>query len=75
MVAALNDSGFLIYLQPISKDNPGAKVVITIKQGEKRSFGVGGVGNIVTRACRGAGESAQTLLVFGAGSRAEKTKK
>ena len=27
MIAALNDSGFLIYLQPISKDNPGAKVI------------------------------------------------
>lgn len=35
MVAALNDSGFLIYLQPISKDNPNAKVVITVKQGER----------------------------------------
>jgi hypothetical protein len=34
LVAALNDSGFLIYLQAISKDNPGAKVVITVKQGE-----------------------------------------
>lgn len=34
MIAALNDSGFLIYLQPISKDNPGATVVITVKQGE-----------------------------------------
>jgi len=34
MVAALNDSGFLIYLKPISKDNPGAKVKFTIKQGE-----------------------------------------
>lgn len=34
MIAALNDSGFLIYLQPISSDNPGATVVITVKQGE-----------------------------------------
>ena len=34
MVAALNDSGFLIYLKPLDKDNPGAKVVFTIKQGE-----------------------------------------
>lgn len=34
MVAALNDSGFLIYLKPIDKDNPGTKVVFTIKQGE-----------------------------------------
>jgi hypothetical protein len=34
MVAALNDSGFLIYLKPIDKDNPGTKVVFTVKQGE-----------------------------------------
>jgi hypothetical protein len=34
MVAALNDSGFLTYLKPITKDNPGATVTITIKQGE-----------------------------------------
>ena len=33
MIAALNDSGFLIYLQAISKDNPGAAVKITVKQG------------------------------------------
>jgi Ni,Fe-hydrogenase III component G len=35
MVAALNDSGLLIYLQPMSKDNPGSTVTITIKQGDK----------------------------------------
>lgn len=34
MVAALNDSGFLIYLKPVDKDNPGSRVVFTIKQGE-----------------------------------------
>jgi hypothetical protein len=34
MVAALNDSGFLIYLKPVDADNPGSKVVFTIKQGE-----------------------------------------
>lgn len=34
MVAALNDSGFLVYLKPIDNDNPGTKVVFTIKQGE-----------------------------------------
>ncbi len=34
MIAALNDSGFLVYLKPIDKDNPGTKVVFTIKQGE-----------------------------------------
>lgn len=34
MVSALNDSGFLIYLKPVDKDNPGSKIVFTIKQGE-----------------------------------------
>jgi hypothetical protein len=34
MVAALNDSGFLVYLKPIDNDNPGTKVVFTVKQGE-----------------------------------------
>jgi hypothetical protein len=34
MVAALNDSGFLIYLKPVDRDNPGSRVVFTIKQGE-----------------------------------------
>jgi hypothetical protein len=34
MISALNDSGFLVYLKPIDKDNPGTRVVFTIKQGE-----------------------------------------
>lgn len=34
MVAALNDSGFLVYLKPVDADNPGSTVVFTIKQGE-----------------------------------------
>jgi hypothetical protein len=34
MISALNDSGLLIYLKPINNDNPGAKIVFTIKQGE-----------------------------------------
>jgi hypothetical protein len=34
MVSALNDSGFLGYLKPLDKDNPGSRVVFTIKQGE-----------------------------------------
>jgi len=31
MIAALNDSGFLIYLKRINQDNPGTKVVFTVK--------------------------------------------
>lgn len=36
MVSALNDSGLMIFLQPISADNPGATVTITIMQGEQK---------------------------------------
>ncbi|MBC8032000.1 MAG: hypothetical protein H7Z16_18095 [Pyrinomonadaceae bacterium] len=32
MIAALNDSGFLIYLKRINEDNPGTKVIFTVKQ-------------------------------------------
>ncbi len=32
MIAALNDSGFLIYLKKINEDNPGTKVIFTVKQ-------------------------------------------
>ncbi len=32
MIAALNDSGFLVYLKEINKDNPGSKVIFTLKQ-------------------------------------------
>ena len=35
MVSALNDSGFLTYLSPISKNNPNSTVRIMVKQGEK----------------------------------------
>ena len=35
-VEALNDSGVLIFLRPISENNPGATVKITIKQGEQQ---------------------------------------
>ena len=34
MISALNDSGFLIYLKPLDKDNPGSTVVFTVKQGD-----------------------------------------
>ncbi len=32
MIAALNDSGFLVYLKKINEDNPGTKVIFTLKQ-------------------------------------------
>jgi hypothetical protein len=32
MISALNDSGFLVYLKKINEDNPGTKVIFTLKQ-------------------------------------------
>ncbi len=72
MIAALNDSGFLIYLQPISKDNPGAKVVITVKQGENEVLAsVASETSSNARAETVAGVL-NNLLFFGAGSRSGK---
>lgn len=70
LVAALNDSGFLNYLQPISKDNPDATVKITVKQGEKEVLA-----SVVSEAssperAESLAKALNNLLFFGAGSRA-----
>lgn len=69
MIAALNDSGFLVYLKEISKDNPGAKVVITIKQGESEVLA-----SVASEAASSAdaermAKGLNLALAFGAGSR------
>lgn len=72
MIAALNDSGFLIYLQPISQDNPGAKVIITVKQGENEVLAsVSSETSSTARAETLAGVL-NNLLYLGAGSRSGK---
>jgi len=70
LVTALNDSGYLSYLQPISKDNPDATVVITVKQGEKDVLA-----SVVSEAssperAESLAKALNNLLYFGAGSRA-----
>ena len=70
LVSALNDSGFLTYLQPISKDNPDATVKITVKQGEKEVLA-----SVISEAssperAESLAKALNTLLFFGAGSRA-----
>jgi hypothetical protein len=72
MVGAVNDSGFLIYLQPISKDNPGATVKITVKQGEKEVLA--SVESEASSAQRAetVAKTLNNLLYFGAESRAGK---
>jgi hypothetical protein len=72
MIAALNDSGFLVYLQPISKDNPGAPVKITVKQGEQEVLAsVESEASSPARA-ESLARALNNLLYFGAGSRAGK---
>jgi hypothetical protein len=72
MVAALNDSGFLTYLQPISKDNPNATVKITVKQGESEVLAsVESEASSPERA-ESLAKALNNLLYFGAGSRAGK---
>ncbi|HEY6660114.1 MAG TPA: hypothetical protein VI031_03195, partial [Pyrinomonadaceae bacterium] len=72
MVGALNDSGFLTYLQPISKDNPGSTVRITVKQGEKEVLAsVESEASSPDRA-ESLARALNNLLYFGAGSRAGK---
>src|ERR1700752_387838 len=72
MVAALNDSGFLIYLKPISKDNPGATVKFTIKQGQSEVEASVESEVFSADSARILSKGLNAALVFGAGSRAGK---
>jgi len=70
LVAALNDSGFLAYLQPISKDNPDATVKITVKQGEKEVLASVTSEASSSEKAESLAKALNNLLFFGAGSRA-----
>jgi hypothetical protein len=70
LVAALNDSGFLIYLQPITKDNPNATVKITVKQGEKEVLASVESEVSSSERAESLAKVLNTALYFGAGSRA-----
>jgi len=72
MISALNDSGFLIYLQKISKDNPGAKVVITVKQGESEVLASVESETSSPDKARSLAKALNLMLVLGASSRAGK---
>jgi hypothetical protein len=72
MIAALNDSGFLVYLQPISKDNPGAPVTITVKQGEQEVLASVESETSSPARAESLARALNNLLYFGAGSRAGK---
>jgi len=70
LVAALNDSGFLIYLQPITKDNPNARVKITVKQGETEVLASVESETSSSERAESLAKVLNTALYFGAGSRA-----
>ena len=72
LVAALNDSGFLTYLQPISKDNPGATVKITVKQGEQEVLASVESETSSPQRAESLAKALNNLLFFGAGARAGK---
>jgi hypothetical protein len=72
MVAALNDSGFLTYLSPISKDNPGSTVRITVKQGESEVLASVESETTSPERAKSLANVLNNLLYFGAGSRAGK---
>jgi hypothetical protein len=72
MVAALNDSGFLIYLKPVDADNPGSKVVFTIKQGPSEVLATVESEASSVDSARLLAKGFNAALVFGAQSRAGK---
>ena len=72
MVSTLNDSGFLAYLQPISQDNPGATVKITVKQGEKEVLASVESEASSPQRAESLAKALNTMLFLGAGSRAGK---
>jgi len=72
MIAALNDSGFLIYLKPISTDNPGATVKITVKQGEQEVLASVESETSSPQKAESLAKALNSLLYFGAGARAGK---
>lgn len=72
LVAALNDSGFLTYLSPISKDNPGSTVRITVQQGESEVVASVESETTSPERAKALASVMNNLLYFGAGSRAGK---
>jgi hypothetical protein len=72
MVAALNDSGFLIYLKPVDRDNPGTKVTFTIKQGENEVLAIVESEASSPESARVLAKGFNAALMIGAQSRAGK---
>lgn len=72
MIAALNDSGFLIYLKRINQDNPGTKVIFTIKQDQSEVIATVESDASSVNSARSLSQAFNFLLAAGARSRAGK---
>jgi hypothetical protein len=72
MISALNDSGMLFYLKPLDKDNPGSKVVFTIKQGESEVVATVESEASSDDSARLLAKGFNAILVIGAETRAGK---
>lgn len=72
MIAALNDSGFLTYLSPISKDNPGSTVRISVRQGESQVLASVESETTSPERAKSLANALNTMLYLGASTRAGK---
>ncbi len=72
MVAALNDSGFLVYLKPVNQDNPGSTVVFTVKQGDSEVLATVESETSSIESARLLAKGFNMALMIGAQSRAGK---
>jgi hypothetical protein len=69
MIAAMNDSGLLVYLKTINKDNPAAKIVFTVKQGENEVLATVESEASSDDSARSLTKGVNLLLVMGAKAR------
>ncbi|HEX3187299.1 MAG TPA: hypothetical protein VHQ94_21050 [Pyrinomonadaceae bacterium] len=72
VVGALNDSGLLTYLSPISKDNPGSIVIITVTQGDAKVLASFEMETASPEKARENAKGLNLALWLGAGTRADK---
>ena len=69
MIAALNDSGFLIYLKRINEDNPGTIVIFTLKQDQSEVVATVESDASSVSSARSLSQAFNFLLAAGAKSR------
>lgn len=69
MIAALNDSGFMIYLKRINEDNPGTIVIFTLKQDQSEVVATVESDASSVSSARSLSQAFNFLLAAGAKSR------